>query len=452
VAAQLADAVRAHERLAGYAARERAASLLGLVGLGPAQLGRYPHELSAGMRQRVVIAIALASRPALLVLDEPTSALDAVARQEIVALVGRLRDALGLSLLFIGHDLALVRSLCQRVQVLRAGRLVEETATPAAAIAPPPTGAIEQGPPTLSVRGLCKTFRLRAGLRTRLVPAVVDVSFELHRGETLALLGESGCGKTTTARMIARLLPPGAGEIALDGRDVLALEPRTASPAFRARVQMIFQDPFASLNPVHTVGYHLARPLLRHRRCERGPALEAAVAALLEAVGLAAEHARRLPHQLSGGQRQRVAIARALAPEPTVMLADEPTSMLDSAVRDEVLGLLRRLGRQRGLATLHITHDLAVARAVADRVAVMYAGAIVEVAPGRVLFETPAHPYTRLLLSLAAPAPPRAEGRPACAFAVRCPSAMPRCWREPPALRALASGHLVRCHLYESRS
>jgi ABC-type glutathione transport system ATPase component/ABC-type dipeptide/oligopeptide/nickel transport system permease subunit len=437
VEGQLLDAVVAHEPMAHAPALARAADLLELVGLPRVHLRRYPHELSAGMRQRVVIAIALAGRPALLVLDEPTSALDAVAEREILGLVAALKQTLGLSLLFIGHNLAVVRSLCPRVMTLRAGHLIEEPPAPASARAPrmevPPRSPLHEVPrnrepapasrvevpprsplheverdrvrpsetdaaPVLSVRGLRKTFRVRSGMRVRLVPAVIDVSFDLERGKVLALVGESGCGKTTTARLIARLVPATAGEIRLDGRDVLTVE-RTPSLAFRARVQMVFQDPFASLNPVHTVGYHLARPLLRHRRCKPGPELDAAVAALLEAVGLPADHARRLPHQLSGGQRQRVAIARALAPEPAVLVADEPTSMLDLSVRGEVLELLEQLGRERGLATLHITHDLAVARAVADRVAVMRAGAIVELAPTRAIFEQPSHPYTRLLLS-----------------------------------------------------
>jgi ABC-type glutathione transport system ATPase component len=399
VEAQLMDTVLAHEPTG---AGDRAGALLELVGLSPTHLGRYPHQLSAGMRQRVVIAIALAARPELLILDEPTSSLDAVAQQEILTLVATLKQTLGLSMLLIGHDLGLVRSACTRLLALRGGRPVEDPPSPSITPTPrpyprPSPGEVEA--PVLSVRGLAKTFRLRAGLRARLVPAVVDVSFDLERGEVLALVGESGCGKSTTARMIARLLPASAGEIRLDGRDVLTLEPRGPSAAFRSRVQMIFQDPFASLNPLHTVGYHLARPLLRHRRCLPGPALDAAVAALLGAVGLPADHARRLPHQLSGGQRQRVAIARALAPDPAVLIADEPTSMLDLSVRGEVLELLQDLGRQRGLATLHITHDLAVARAVADRVAVMHAGAIVEVAPTRALFAAPVHPYTRLLVS-----------------------------------------------------
>jgi ABC-type glutathione transport system ATPase component/ABC-type dipeptide/oligopeptide/nickel transport system permease subunit len=400
VEAQIADAVLAHRRVSRRAARERAAALLDLVGLPRLQLRRYPHELSAGMRQRVVIAIALAAGPELLVLDEPTSSLDAVAQREILGLVGKLRETLGLSLLFIGHDLSVVRSLCTRVLALRDGRLVEEL--PRELSTPTPITRMDRpaiGEPVLAVRGLRKTFRVRRGLHSRQVAAVAGVSFELRRGEVLALVGESGCGKSTTARMIARLVPASGGEIRLDGRDVLAVEPRSPSRAFRARVQMVFQDPFASLNPAHTVGYHLARPLLLHQRCPPGRALEAAIAELLESVGLPAEHAGRLPHQLSGGQRQRVAIARALAPDPAVLLADEPTSMLDFSVRGEVLELLQRLGRQRGLAILHITHDLAVAQAVADRVAVMHAGAIVEVAPTSTLFADPAHPYTRLLLS-----------------------------------------------------
>jgi peptide/nickel transport system ATP-binding protein len=301
----------------------------------------------------------------------------------------------------------------------------------------------------LAVSGLSKTFVRRRGWRSERIPALRDVSFSVAPGEVLALVGESGSGKSTAARIIARLIAPSAGQLLYRGRDVLGEGP---SLAYRARVQMIFQDPFASLNPVHTVGYHLERPLRRHKK----PADRAQIEALLEAVGLrpAAEFARRFPHQLSGGQRQRVAVVRALAVDPELLVADEPVSMLDLSVRIEILNLLRGLKERRGLAYLYITHDLGSARYFADRAVVLYAGQVVESAPIAALLDQPSHPYTQLLVAAAPGAPvPAAPSRAAppagCAFAGRCPSATDRCRREAPELLALGSGRLVRCHLYD---
>jgi peptide/nickel transport system ATP-binding protein len=311
----------------------------------------------------------------------------------------------------------------------------------------------------LSVRNLHKTFVSRSGLSTLQVHALSDVSFDVQRGEILALIGESGSGKTTAARIIARLIPPSRGEIWWKGRNVLADE-RRPSLAYRSQVQMIFQDPFASLNPVHTVGYHLERPLRRHGKATRAD-LDGKVHALLETVGLrpAAEVARKFPHQLSGGQRQRVSIARALAVDPELILADEPTSMLDVSIRIDILNLMRGLKQERGLAYLYITHDLGSARYLADRAVVMYGGHVVEAGPCDLLLDQPAHPYTRLLeaavtsgLTAGTPSPARsttAVPTTGCPFAVRCPSVMDRCRRELPPLRKISTGALVRCHLYD---
>jgi peptide/nickel transport system ATP-binding protein len=306
----------------------------------------------------------------------------------------------------------------------------------------------------LAVSGLSKTFVRRRGLRAERIAALRDVSFEVAAGEVLALVGESGSGKSTAARIIARLVPPSGGQLLYRGRNVLLEAPTLA---YRSRVQMIFQDPFASLNPVHDVRYHLERPLRRHRKVSGSATPQ--IEALLEAVGLrpAAEFARRFPHQLSGGQRQRVAVARALAVDPELIVADEPISMLDLSVRIEILNLLRGLKETRGLAYLYITHDLGSARYFADRAVVLYAGQVVESAPIAALLDQPAHPYTQLLCAAAPGAPvPAAPSRPAppggCAFAGRCPSVMDRCRREAPQLLALASRpHLVRCHLYDGR-
>lgn len=264
---------------------------------------------------------------------------------------------------------------------------------------------VEAGPaPLLEVRGLRKAFR-SGGLLSRAAPALAvdDVSFQVRRGEAVALVGESGSGKSTIARLLVRLARPDGGAILLDGQDVLAREPGGASLAYRGRVQMVFQDPFGSLNPVHTVAHHLARPLLRHGRA--GPAdLRARSLDLLRTVGLgpAEEFLDRLPHELSGGQRQRVAVARALAVEPDLLVADEPTSMLDVSVRVGVLQLLARLKRERGLGILLITHDLASARYLADRILVLHRGRIVEEGPGEAIVSTPSHPHTRALLAAVA--------------------------------------------------
>jgi peptide/nickel transport system ATP-binding protein len=315
--------------------------------------------------------------------------------------------------------------------------------------------------PLLDVRGLDKTYRIRRGLRATELRALADVSFRLDRGEVAALVGESGSGKSTVARVLVRLVEPSGGAVLLDGADVRAAEPRGASLAYRRRVQMIFQDPYASLNPAHTVAHHLERPLARHRPGDDRAARTAQVHRLLVDVGLSppAELARRRPHELSGGQRQRVAIARALAVEPDLLVADEPTSMLDLSLRVEVLDLLARLRQERRLALLLITHDLASARYLADRILVLYAGRIVEEAPAEALLQRPTHPYTRLLLAASpspqrrlagAPPPRRRPGGPpaqtGCPYAERCAWVTARCRAEAPPPIVVAAGHRVRCH------
>jgi peptide/nickel transport system ATP-binding protein len=329
-----------------------------------------------------------------------------------------------------------------------------------------PTGANGHGAGTtlLQVRGLSKRFPVGGVIQRAQVHALEDASFTLDRGRVTALVGESGSGKSTTARLIARLIEPSAGEIILNGRDVLKSEPGGASLAYRADVQMIFQDPFASLNPVHTIGYHLERPLHVHDKARGGGERREQVAALLTTVGLspAAEFVGKFPHELSGGQRQRVAFARALAVEPAVMLADEPISMLDVSIRMGILNLMERLKTERGIAYLYITHDIASARYIADETIVMYAGRMVEGAGADDLVQQPAHPYTQLLLS-AVPDPRARKPRqvraraeipslidppPGCPFAPRCPRVMDVCRQVMPGVEMVAPGHWVRCHLY----
>lgn len=325
----------------------------------------------------------------------------------------------------------------------------------------PATASPAGEPPVLELRALRKTFGGSLLRRAGAVAAVQGVDLEVRRGEAVALVGESGSGKSTIARLLLRLERPDGGEIRLDGRDVLAAEPRGASLAYRGRVQMVFQDPFGSLNPFHRVAHHLERPLLRHGKADRASARRRALE-LLRAVGLepAEELIDRRPHELSGGQRQRVAVARALAVEPDLLVADEPTSMLDVSIRVGILNLLARLKRERGLAILLITHDLAAARYLADRVLVLYRGTIVEGGPVDAVIAAPLHPYTRALLAAVADAGPLAPGPrlappgptgQGCAFAPRCPEAEPRCREVAPAAAAPDPGRLVRCHLHPPR-
>ena len=317
----------------------------------------------------------------------------------------------------------------------------------------------------IEVRNLTKHFPVGGIMDKKVVHALEDVSFSLPRGEVVAVVGESGSGKSTTARMLARLMPPTSGEIIYNGNDVLKTESRGASLGYRGDVQMVFQDPFGSLNPVHPIRYHLARPLKIHKKTKGRRETRERVIELLDTVGLspAAEVAARFPYQLSGGQRQRVAFARALAVEPKVMLADEPVSMLDVSIRIGILNLIDRLRAERGISFLYITHDIASARYIADKTNVMYAGRMVEGAESRSLIEEPAHPYTKLLLSAVpnphaglrtqeAPArgeiPSLIDPPPGCPFEPRCPYAMPVCRETMPGISWLESRHWVRCHLY----
>jgi oligopeptide/dipeptide ABC transporter ATP-binding protein len=311
------------------------------------------------------------------------------------------------------------------------------------------------------VVGLRKVFVSKGVFSaTRRVIAAEQISLRIDRGEVVALVGESGSGKSTVARLLLRLDSPDRGEIRLEGQDVLVRERRGASLRYRGRVQMVFQDPFGSLNPVHTIAHHLVRPLLRHRRVGRAGARSRAVE-LLRTVGLepAEEFIDRHPYELSGGQRQRVAIARALAVEPDLLVADEPTSMLDVSIRMGILNLLARLKQDKGLAILLITHDLASARYLADRILVLYRGRVVEDGSSHAVVNRPAHPYTRALLDAIADAgegaptleraAPAGEGETTrgCPFAHRCPEVMDACRASDPEPRA-HDGRSVRCHLY----
>jgi peptide/nickel transport system ATP-binding protein len=322
--------------------------------------------------------------------------------------------------------------------------------------------------PLLDVRHLTKRFPVRQFLHTKYVHAVEDVSFAVERGQVMAVVGESGSGKSTTIRLIARLIPITSGKVFVQGNDILAAEPHGASLAYRRKVQMIFQDPFSSLNAVHTIEHHLSRPLIVHKLAKNPREIKEKVYELLATVGLnpPEDYACRYPHQLSGGQRQRVAIARALAVGPELILADEPISMLDVSIRIGVLNLMAQLKQERGIAYVYITHDLASARYIGDKIVVMYAGHMVEGGDSEGIMSNPVHPYTQLLLS-AVPDPHAglrtqkeigARGEvpvlvdppPGCPFTARCKWVMAACRQTMPETTYIQPNHWVRCHLFKA--
>jgi len=385
------------------------------VGLpDPAATARaFPHELSGGQRQRAMIAMALALEPRLLIADEPTTALDVTTQARILALIKSIQLRRGAGVLFITHDFGVVAEIADRVAVMQHGRIVETGPTAQvlgaprhaytrallAAVPPldvPPRPAAVTGAALLTVSGLRKTYRSRGVFRAgRTVAAVADLSFTLHRGETLGIVGESGSGKSTVARCLVRLLPADAGAIILDGTELRGLS-RAAFRPWTRRIQMVFQDPFASLNPRRRVVDQIARGPMIHGT----PAAQARAEAraLLALVGLDPDSGERFPHEFSGGQRQRLGLARALALKPEVLVADEPVSALDVSVQAQVLALLADLKARLGLSLVFITHDLRVAAQICDRVLVMHRGEVVEEGPTARIFGAPAHAYTRALL------------------------------------------------------
>ena len=441
---QLSEGVRLHERTSRRAARKRALELLQQVRIPEPErrMVQYPHELSGGMRQRVVIAMGRACRPRLLIADEPTTALDVTTQAEILALIDRLKRETGAAVMLITHDMAVVAQMADRVVVMFQGRKVEEGRvdqifgapqhdhTKALLAAVPRLGEM-QGKPLpermplpgksatqsaaggavhplirgseeklLKVRGLCTRFGVKGGLlrRTRAhVHAVEDVSFTLNKGRTLSLVGESGCGKSTVGRSLLRLVKPSAGQVILDGEDILALGPGQLRRA-RADMQMVFQYPFASLNPQMNLADQVGEPLRNYLNLSRTER-HARVATLFDQVQLPRGFLRRYPHELSGGQRQRVAIARALALNPKLIVADEAVSALDVSVQAQVLNLMMELQAELGVSYLFISHDMAVVERVSHDVAVMYLGRIVEHGPRAAIFQDPRHPYTKALLS-----------------------------------------------------
>jgi peptide/nickel transport system ATP-binding protein len=415
---QIAEVLDTHARLKGPDRRARVLDAMEQVHLPDiARIFRaYPHQLSGGQRQRVMIAMALILEPALLIADEPTTALDVTTQKQILSLIAEMQRVHGTAVLFITHDMGVVSEIADTVHVMRQGRLVETApaerlfrapqhdytrallaAVPS--LRPRPARDPQSRPPVLDVSGLGKTYRSGGFLKPTLAKrAAEDVSFALKPGRTIGIVGESGSGKSTVARCVMRLIDPGQGRISLAGTDITHLKPG-AMRRHRAKIQIVFQDPYRSLNPRRRIADSLIEGPMNFGRT-RDQALTRA-RDLLETVGLTADALDRYPHQFSGGQRQRIAIARAVAMEPEVIVADEAVSALDVSVQDQVLKLLERLQDELGIAILFITHDLRVAAQICDEVIVMQQGRVVEQGPaGRVLV-APRHAYTHALIDAA---------------------------------------------------
>ena len=563
---QVAEPVRLHRNVTRAQAMDRAAEVLGLVGLPrpKERLGDYPHQLSGGLRQRVMIAMALACEPKLLVADEPTTALDVTIQAQILALLSDLKSRLGMAMLLITHDMGVIAGHADRVNVMYAGRLVEETGTtelfahmhhpytqallasiprldqqaslqlaniagiPPDLASPPagcrfaarcsratdkcreqepplsgptldhqfacwhpvdgplseasraeraamgitaiprPQAAAEgsvDGAPLLEVRNLVKEFPVTSGLVLRrsigAVHAVSDVSFTVDAGHTFGLVGESGCGKTTIGKVAVALETPNSGQILLEGRDVNALRGGELR-RYRRDLQLMFQDPYSSLDPRMRVGAIIGEPLaiqgIGSHTEQRQRVYE-----LLDEVGLPRNAVERYPHEFSGGQRQRIGLARALALSPKLIVADEPVSALDVSIRAQVLNLMKRLQADHGLTFVVISHDLAVVKYMADKIGVMYLGKMVEMGSGDDIYQHAAHPYTAgLIATIPVPDPvvARATARAGitgelpspinppsgCRFRTRCPLAQDRCAEEEPELRSFGPGHVAACH------
>ncbi|MGX9353749.1 ABC transporter ATP-binding protein [Roseobacteraceae bacterium S113] len=445
VGRQLTEGLRLHKGMSKVDAEARAVELLKQVRIPEPErrIKQYPHELSGGMRQRVVIAMALACEPRLLIADEPTTALDVTIQAEILALMDRLKRETGTAVMFITHDMAVVAQMADRVVVMFRGEKVEEgpaqqifespqhpyTKALLAAVpklgemrgksAPEPMklfGVSDQkiapipgtDEPLLTVKNLVTRFPVKGGFFRRTVAqvhATEDVSFTLNKGQTLSLVGESGCGKSTAGRSILRLVEPDSGQIDLDGTDIMSLDQKQLREA-RRDMQMIFQDPFASLNPQMQLMDQVAEPM-QNFGIAKGQEMHDRIANLFDRVELPRSFMRRYPHELSGGQRQRIAIARALALNPKLIIADEAVSALDVSVQAQVLNLMMELQAELDLSFLFISHDMAVVERVSHNVGVMYLGRIVELGPRAAIFENPQHPYTQALISAVPIADPR---------------------------------------------
>ena len=492
---QLTEVLMLHENLSKSAALAEAERLLQLVRLPDAKnlLTRHPHQLSGGMRQRVMIAMALACRPKLLIADEPTTALDVTVQAQILTIIKELQVELGMAVIFITHDMGVVAEMADDVVVMWKGRKVEEGSveqifaapehpyTKALLSAVPRLGAMAgralplrealtvldgdtpklvgetrdqdtadySAQPLLQVRDLFVRFDIKKnffGRATHRCSAVNHVSFDIYPGETLALVGESGSGKSTIGRTIQQLQEPVSGQIRFDGK-LLSDMSSAERQRLRRDVQYIFQDPFASLDPRKTVGYSIAEPIRTHGLLDNNRDIERRVGELLERVGLEPNMVSRYPHEFSGGQRQRVCIARALASEPRLIIADEALSALDVSVQAQVINLFMDLQKDHDLSYLFISHDMAVVEKMSHRVAVLYTGQIMELGTRAQVFEHTAHPYTKRLLSAVPVADPTKRGeRPVLEGEI--PSTTRAVGDEPPVipLREISPGHFVAEH------
>ncbi|WP_208443152.1 dipeptide ABC transporter ATP-binding protein [Pantoea agglomerans] len=490
VGEQIAESIRLHQGLSHAGALAEARRMLDLVRIPDAQkvLSRFPHQLSGGMRQRVMIAMALCCKPALLIADEPTTALDVTIQAQILQLIRVLQKEMQMGVIFITHDMGVVAEMADRVQVMYRGEVVENAPvarlfsapqqpyTQALLAAVPKLGSMQGQPlpakfpllhsdavddvpqdtvrrlqpPILQVRDLVTRFDIRGGLLNRVksrVHAIEKVSFDLYAGETLALVGESGCGKSTTGRSLLKLVASQGGTLTFDGQRIDHLS-GAALAHLRRDIQFIFQDPYASLDPRLTVGFSIMEPLLVHKAMPRREA-EQRVAWLLDKVGLLPEHAQRYPHEFSGGQRQRICIARALALNPKVVIADESVSALDVSIQAQIINLMLDLQREFGIAFLFISHDMAVVERISHRVAVMYLGQIVEMGPRQAVFEQPQHPYTRKLMAAVPVADPAHRRRERALLVDEIPSPIHALGDEPEVapLMEVAPGHFVARHV-----
>ena len=495
VGEQIAEVLMLHDGKSRDAALKEAARLLSLVRLpgAEAMLGRYPHQLSGGMRQRVMIAIAVACRPKLLIADEPTTALDVTIQAQILDILRDLQAEMGMSMIFITHDMGVVAEIADDVVVMWKGEKVEEGPVEQIFASPqhpytrsllsavPKLGSTEgqdypsktpltvlvdgepelvgetriqdtaqtDGAPLLSLKDVSVSFDIKKtwyGRTTHYIPAVTGATFDVYPGETISLVGESGSGKSTIARAVMQLTDPTSGAITFEGRDMadMGLAERQK---LRREIQYIFQDPFASLNPRQTVGWSVAEPIRTHGLLDSARDTQRRVGELLERVGMPADVAGRYPHQFSGGQRQRICIARALAGRPRLIIADEVLSALDVSIQAQVINLFMDLQKDEGIAFLFVSHDMAVVEKVSHRVAVLYLGQIVELGSRRQIFEQTAHPYTQRLLS-AVPNPDPTARRERTALEGELPSTTRRVEDRPAPViyDQIAKGHFVARH------
>ena len=422
---QIIDTIRAHEQIKTKDAMERCNALMDLVEIDRNYLNSYPHELSGGMKQRVVIAIALALKPELIIMDEPTTALDVVIEKEIILKILALKSQLGFSLLFITHDLNLILGFADRVGVMLEGELVDiDSAEIIKSGGNNPyttklinsipdvsdynqTKADKNEPELIHVKDLVKTYSRHASIfSSDKFHAVDGVSFNVNKNEIVGLVGESGSGKSTISKILTKLIDFDGGQILFNGEDISCITKRRDLLDFRKKVQMIFQDPFASLNSIHTVYHHLSRPILIHRsydkysKKERDQMVKKEIIAILKEVDLSPpeEFLYKFPHEMSGGERQRIALARVLLVQPQLIIADEPTSMLDMSIRMEILDLLKSLQVKKGISILFITHDIASACYLSNRLIVLKNGKIVDSGVVSEIINNPKDKYSKLLI------------------------------------------------------